>query len=217
MNRLSYANVGDASRSIDWAAAQGEDLEGVRLVLPTITREVLDEYAPELLSDWDACGDDDDDRQDVRDAFEEGDGCFDWKDSLWPMMNFYWPVHLNSSEGESEDAIAARVRAWGGCVTLVEITPEGDDSFHALALTGGGMDLSWNLAAAFLACGNVPPHALLSGLPNYGDLRSTGIPLDVARRIIAEAIPAAAEWLELRASRLREVGARFAEESTDAQ
>lgn len=73
-----------------------------------------------------------------------------------PMMNYYWPLThwLNADPYE----VAERLRHLSVC--LVKIERDDRDALWALALTGGGMDLSWNIAAAYIACGFMPPRAL---------------------------------------------------------
>lgn len=64
-----------------------------------------------------------------------------------PMMNFYWP--LGSYPRMSPMEMAWAVRHWNVCIVRV-----GDE--YGIALTGGGMDLSWHLAAAAVAVGYAP-------------------------------------------------------------
>jgi hypothetical protein len=73
-----------------------------------------------------------------------------------PMMNFYWPLThwLNTDPYE----VAERLRHLNVC--LVKIEDGGSDALWALALTGGGMDLSWSVAAGYIAAGFLPPQGL---------------------------------------------------------
>lgn len=73
-----------------------------------------------------------------------------------PMMNYYWPLThwLNADPYEA----AERLRHFNLC--LVKIETEDDNALWALALTGGGMDLSWDIAAGYIALGFLPPRGL---------------------------------------------------------
>lgn len=62
-----------------------------------------------------------------------------------PMMSYWYPVRLR----DPEDA-AKRIAHLPLCVVEVE-------GQTGLALTGGGMDLSWEICAAFVALGYLPP------------------------------------------------------------
>lgn len=65
-----------------------------------------------------------------------------------PMMNYFYPVSDYSRTGLEQDA--AKIADLPLCV--VEI---GDE--RGLALTGGGMDLSWEIAEAYVRLGYYPP------------------------------------------------------------
>lgn len=73
-----------------------------------------------------------------------------------PMMNYYWPLThwLNADPYE----FAERLRSFNLCLVKIEI--EDDNALWALALTGGGMDLSWDIAAGYIALGFLPPRGL---------------------------------------------------------
>lgn len=81
-----------------------------------------------------------------------------------PMMNYYWPL------GHSLREIAT-------CAPLVEVAwkvrslnlavVEFND-FYALALTGGGMDLSWEIAYGYVQLGYMPPLGLSLRDAGYG-------------------------------------------------
>lgn len=64
-----------------------------------------------------------------------------------PMMNFYWPLGVYPRHTPEE--MAWLVRDFNVCIVRV-----GDE--YGIALTGGGMDLSWHLAAAAVAVGYTP-------------------------------------------------------------
>jgi len=63
-----------------------------------------------------------------------------------PMMNYYYPIQIDDL-----DEAARLVGDWPVCVV------EFDDGETGLALTGGGMDLSWEICGAYIALGHLPP------------------------------------------------------------
>lgn len=65
-----------------------------------------------------------------------------------PMMNYYYPL---AGDGPGKEELAHRIIDLPLCVVHFD-----DDTF-ALALTGGGMDLSWEICEAFMLCGYLPP------------------------------------------------------------
>lgn len=77
-------------------------------------------------------------------------GCSGYVESCeGPMMNFYYPLPEGLfSVSEGAKAIVDLP------LCIVEFTETGD---YALALTGGGMDLSWEICEAFMRLGYFPP------------------------------------------------------------
>lgn len=101
-----------------------------------------------------------------------------------PMMNFYWPLThwLNTDPYD----VAERLRHLNVCLVKIETTDE--DPLWALALTGGGMDLSWSIASAFIACGFLPPRGLSvhqGGPKSTWDYGVSTVGLAWARRVKA--------------------------------
>lgn len=66
-----------------------------------------------------------------------------------PMMSYYYP--LADFDGDPGDA-AESIRDLPLCVVRIEERDE-----YGLALTGGGMDLSWEICEAFMRLGFLPP------------------------------------------------------------
>lgn len=81
----------------------------------------------------------------------------EYRDSFVPMMNYLWPVELSGDRGA--DYAADLMNRYAGATSLVCI----DDNYY-IALTGGGMNLSWHLAAAYVCCGCVPPLDLIDAI-----------------------------------------------------
>lgn len=204
---LGYACVDVQSRRVDWDEETREDPDRVTVHLPTLTADVLrrmaeehddDAFNPDTYADPDFYDDPEEDAEQAleqaREAFEQSDEYVEWQDGFWPVMNAFWPCEV--AYGLDDGVAAARIEAYAGPVTLV--TVDGD---QGLALTGGGMDLSWNLAAAYVCCGQIPPLCLLAALPRYAG--GPNVPRPVAEIILA-CLSKAADGLESRARRLRE-------------
>ncbi len=73
-----------------------------------------------------------------------------------PMMNYFYPIGGPGYRGgiDTEEIQKALI---GLPLCLVEFHDHEDDYQYALALTGGGMDLSWQIAEAFMRIGHLPP------------------------------------------------------------
>lgn len=73
-----------------------------------------------------------------------------------PMMNYYYPVEIDDPA-----ETAAKLAHVPLCVVEV-------NGSTALALTGGGMDMSWDICRAFIMAGYLPP-AHFADLPRQGE------------------------------------------------
>lgn len=96
---------------------------------------------------------------------EEKTGYYDFDDmecSNTPMMNYYYP--LPGSCYDSDDAKKIN----DTCLCLVYFS---ESEEYGLALTGGGMDLSWDICKAYIALGCYPP--VHFRLPNFAGMRRT--------------------------------------------
>lgn len=110
-----------------------------------------------------------------------------------PLMNFYYP--LPNSERRNPEELAEAIAGLPLCVVQLP-----NDDGYGLALTGGGMDLSWEICAGYVACGYYPP-THFARLPRMGG-RGTS-PSD--RRLIArckESFRIAGRWASEGAKRL---------------
>ena len=67
------------------------------------------------------------------------------------MMNYYYPIDLDAERDDLEEAAKKLVD-----LPLCIVTFEDSDTI-ALALTGGGMDLSWEICEAYMLLGYLPP------------------------------------------------------------
>ncbi|MBD3404346.1 hypothetical protein GF420_15760 [candidate division GN15 bacterium] len=78
-------------------------------------------------------------------------GSIDLQDSLTPMMNYYYEI---GSRWEPVDAEEAQRTLWLESLPLTVVRVDGN---YVLALTGGGMDFSWEICEAFMVLGFLPP------------------------------------------------------------
>ncbi len=113
-------------------------------------------------------------------------------DGWLPMMNYYYPLPDNVDTSKAREALQ------GLPLTLVYFNEtENDESFYALALTGGGMDLSWEICEAFIRLGYYPP-LQYCGLPRMA------MTMHPDRRAVLEGCKLSAKAGALRASNLVE-------------
>lgn len=81
-----------------------------------------------------------------------------------PMMNYFYPIPGFDDKKLGDDEIKGALSD-AGSVTLIEKLDSGD---KGLALTGGGMDLSWDICAGYINLGFLPPAHLCRNLPRFG-------------------------------------------------
>ncbi len=214
---LSLANIDAASVTVDWSAHEDSDPHesyGVPLcferdyeiVLPSPMFGDVDGHASDLFN---AAQQKTADRyperplpDDLREEFEQSDGYDEWRQGFDPMMNFVWPVRLGYEV--SAKTAADLIAVFAPTATLIAFTSDdkvGEE--YGIALSGGGMNLSDQLAIAYLCCGCVPPATLLMGL--HGVIDSYHV-----KRVGAElrkAYKLAATYYKTRAKRLAETSA----------
>lgn len=110
-----------------------------------------------------------------------------------PMMNYSYPLPDLRRVGDDPAEAASRIRDLPLCVVVFR------DGSYALALTGGGMDLSWEIAEAFTRLGFLPPL-------HFCDLpKMAGMKIDEKARYVVDACLRSAEVAESRAQRTREL------------
>ena len=76
------------------------------------------------------------------------------------MMNYYYPVDLDDLDDAAKTIVDT---------PLCAVSVGGQTG---LALTGGGMDLSWEICEAFLLLGFAPPAHFARNLPRMGREKS---------------------------------------------
>ena len=188
---LSCDAVDSKPIDIDWSEALGENMEGwtayEAFECDECGREVV---CSQLGEDEHRCiepeitvTDEDGDEEEVENECA-GYLCFEG-----PMMNYWYPVKIDDCQ-EAAKAIAD----YPLCVV------EFQDGQTGLALTGGGMDLSWEICGAFVALGYLPP-AHFCDLP---DMAGKVWNKRTARIVKAckESCECAARWAEGKARRL---------------
>jgi len=128
-------------------------------------------------------------------------------DAFVPMMNYIYPCRQDLSEDQMRE-IAERYN-----ITFVRITDERCAEYDEIymALTGAGMDFTWDIAAAYVMQGCLPP-LMFCRLPMYAGMR-----MNTERRKILAACKESIRWAEgtLRALKLelRKVRAWLIEQS----
>jgi hypothetical protein len=71
-----------------------------------------------------------------------------------PMMSYWYPCDV----AKDPEGAAEKIRGCSMCIVRVNDT-------YGLALTGGGMDFSWEICAAYIHCGYLPPLKYATDLP----------------------------------------------------
>lgn len=146
--------------SVEWTFSEYDEGGCAELVYPDCSKlaETPQELS-DILSDFssDVPPRDEFDSEDLwQEALEEHVGDFGPEEiGIVPMMNYAYPIgedRVNASE--------AQALLFQRCVCAVNL----NGSLH-LALTGGGMDLSWPICAAYVTLGYLPPVHFAARLP----------------------------------------------------
>ena len=97
-------------------------------------------------------------------------------------MNYFYPLSgFDPDDVGGIDRAAFKVYE-AGAICLVALHGDDDEEPWGLALTGGGMNLAWDICAAYVALGYLPPLYFCDSLPNLA-----GITLNNKRRRILAA------------------------------
>ena len=155
---LSCDAIEATSQSIDWAEARGEDGEG------WVSYEAVECEKCGRVVVLDVGGGDK--HCNLEPTVEDKDGdeieneCDGWvSEADGPMMNYWYPVEIDDCQEAAHKLVHLPL-----CVV------EFSDGRTGLALTGGGMNLSWEICEAFIAIGYLPP-VYFSDLPVMADKR----------------------------------------------
>lgn len=201
---LFSCSVDAQSRRVDWSEALGEDLEGFQafelIECPECERSFVkssgmgcDEHRyiePEITA-----LDEDGDEVEVE---NECMGNID--EEVFPAMNHFYPCELRSLTVEEAAAAIAHLP-----LCVVEFA-DGESGF---ALTGGGMDLSWEICDAFISCGYLPPlqYCDLPDMAGQSKRPRTQLILAACQR----SAEVAEGWAKRRGDSLAEMAARYKE------
>ena len=112
----------------------------------------------------------------IKDAFDEGEKCPDAhcaseysstleRPVIEPMMNYYY--ELPYYEGDPEEDQLTLYQSSANVVLVRMLNIEEDENSFVLALSGGGMDLSWDICHAYILLGYAPPLHFCN-LPDLG-------------------------------------------------
>ena len=115
-------------RNYDWSRGYGEEWE------------IIQPY------DWDAFSEEDEKKNEEKTGYYSYDNM---QESNQPMMNYYYPLYHRDSFDEED---AKKLNHLPLCIVYFTESEE-----YALALTGGGMDLSWQICEAHIRLGYYPP------------------------------------------------------------
>jgi len=145
-------NVFATPQHFDWRLI--EDMSEI-VVIPEISLSDLEDesYSPDDLRDE---GHDVPEAEDeafayALEEFRQSDAYEEWKDGFLPLMSVLWPCTI-----DQPTRMAAAIRREALACTVVKGRVNGQE-VSGIALTGGGMDLSDHLAAAYILCGQMPP------------------------------------------------------------
>jgi hypothetical protein len=124
-----------------------------------------------------------------------------------PMMNYWYPLPKKSyfGGGGYDQKDADKIRHLPLCIVSFE------DGGEGLALTGGGMDLSWEIAEAFCRLGHLPPL-------HFCDLpEMAGMKLTPERKWVLDACRRSCEVVRHQAERAQERLDRLVERLQDGE
>lgn len=107
------------------------------------------------------------------------------------MMNYWYPVEITDVEEAAKKIVHLPL-----CV--VQVKDDDDELETGLALTGGGMDFSWEICEAFIRLGYAPP-LHFADLPGIAGKR-----LSDRNRLILEGCRVTAKHLTTQATRVFE-------------
>lgn len=144
MSELRNDHIFSLPQDIDWHEALGEDCEGWQY-FEAVECDSCDEIV--VMS----C---DEERHDYLPGCEDLD-CTSMAYASGPMMGYWYPVNIFKPE-----EAAKKIAHLPLCVVVF------DDGRTGLALTCEGMDFSWEICAAYVALGYLPPLQFCD-LPSY--------------------------------------------------
>ena len=148
---LYYSAIDVKPRNYDWSEGYPERWDYYAASRCEECREIVVGKGGEQHRDID-------EESDCRGYIPQNDG---------PMMNYFYPLPCFR-----EDVYEAAKKIVDLPLCIVEFMDEADEDRYALALTGGGMDLSWEICEAYMRLGYLPP-AHFADLPDYAGVNYT--------------------------------------------
>jgi len=137
----------ETPRNYDWGRGYGEEWE------------IIQPY------DWDAFSEEDEEENEGKTGYYSYEGMLE---SNQPMMNYYYPL---PDRYDFDDEDARKINHLPLCIIYFTESEE-----YALALTGGGMDLSWQICEAYICLGYYPPvHFRLPRMGKYATEKNLAI------------------------------------------
>lgn len=191
LSELSCEYVDAQARTIDWEAARGDDAEGWQSWEANACEGC---GAAVVLS----IGDGNDIHRRVDDENDHCEGHVSLAEG--PMMSYWYPCNWGRYTEDSDDA-ARRIAHLPVC--LIEF----QDGEMGLALTGGGQDLSWEIAEAYILLGYLPPLAYAGDLPAMKAYTKERL---ARMRLVLSAARKSLAWMRSRVGSMAERVARAA-------
>jgi hypothetical protein len=156
ISELRNDHVETKPLTVDWSELMGEDMEG------WTSYEALEcEACHSTVVVRNTGGDE---HRYIEQEDEDGNPveCMGTIHAEGPMMNYFYPCDIR----DTEDA-ARKIAHLPLCVVEMR------DGQTGLALTGGGMDLSWSICEAYIALGYLPPAHFAGSLPRFAGMKLT--------------------------------------------
>lgn len=98
-----------------------------------------------------------------------------------PMMNYFYSLNEENFDGGTIEA-ARKLAHLPVCLVKLDGGQDSTDEW-GLALTGGGMDFSWEICEAYILLGYMPPAHFCRDLPQFAGMKLTA----EKRRVLREA------------------------------
>ena len=191
---LSCDCVDEKARDIDWREELGENLDGFAYAEVRECGECGESVV--MFNSFGECRHEDCDNDSK---------CSGYLNSEGPMMNYFYPCPFKASMRDAAKAIED--------LPLCVVELRGEE--RGLALTGGGMDLAWEICAAYIALGFLPPIHFAGRLP---DMAGLSMKSDRTRKVVhyaKESASCAVNWRSNDARRVDEIAKKI--KSRDSQ
>lgn len=155
--RLNCDTVAAMPRDFDFGIGYGERWE---VIWPNFDADTAVEFLDDNWYEFEPAPEDPDDWNQER--ISQAQEAASESGTFEPMMNFLYPLpHYDGDECLDQGTLSLPA-----CV-LVRIDEDGDGcpDTVCLALSGGGMDLSWEICESYMSLGYMPPVHFAADLP----------------------------------------------------